>query len=60
MLTFGQRLNPGEDVGSIGPGWEYYLDRLVAAHAGLDPADVRWDDYFPALQAEYERLVAAD
>lgn len=60
VLTFGQRLNPGEDVGSIGPGWEYYLDRLVAAQAGLDADDVRWDDYFPALQAPYERLVAAD
>ena len=60
VLTFGQRLNPGEDVGSIGPGWEYYLDRLVAAQAGLDADDVQWDDYFPALQPEYERLVAAD
>lgn len=60
VLTFGQRLNPGEDVGSIGPGWEYYLDRLVAAQAGLDADDVQWDDYFPALQSPYERLVAAD
>lgn len=60
VLTFGQRLNPGEDVGSIGPGWEYYLDRLVAAQAGLDADDVQWDDYFPALQVPYERLVAAD
>lgn len=60
VLTFGQRLNPSEDVGSIGPGWEYYLDRLVAAQAGLDPDEVRWDDYFPALQPAYERLVAAD
>ena len=60
VLTFGQRLNPSEDVGSIGPGWEYYLDRLVAAQAGLDPDEVRWDDYYPALQPAYERLVAAD
>jgi uncharacterized protein YndB with AHSA1/START domain len=60
VLTFGQRLNPGEDVGSIGPGWEYYLDRLVAAQAGLDAGTVEWDDYFPALQPAYERLVAAD
>ena len=60
VLTFGQRLNPGEDVGTIGPGWEYYLDRLVAAQAGLDADSVRWEDYFPALQPAYERLVAAD
>ncbi|MBW9094464.1 SRPBCC domain-containing protein [Microbacterium jejuense] len=60
VLTFGQRLDAGDDVGSIGPGWEYYLDRLVAAHAGVDVATVAWDDYFPALQPAYERLVAAD
>ncbi len=60
ILTFGQRLNPTEDVGTIGPGWEYYLDRLVAAQAGLDADSVQWDDYFPALQPAYEELVAAD
>lgn len=59
-LRFGQRLNPTDDVGSIGPGWEYYLDRLVAAHEGRDVAAVVWEDYFPALQPDYERLVAAD
>ena len=58
LLMFGQRLNPGEDVGSIGPGWEYYLDRLVAAHQGRDVAAIVWDDYFPAMQPAYERLVA--
>src|SRR3954452_16101647 len=59
VLMFGQRLNPGEDVGSIGPGWEYYLDRLVAVTKGQDADSVAWDDYFPALQPAYERLVAA-
>jgi uncharacterized protein YndB with AHSA1/START domain len=59
VLLFGQRLNPGEDVGSIGPGWEYYLDRLVAVTKGQDAASVTWEDYFPALQPAYERLVAA-
>lgn len=57
-LTFGQRLNPGEDVGSIGPGWEYYLDRLVAVMAGRDAATVAWDDYYPALKGGYEALGA--
>lgn len=59
-LRFGQRLNPTEDVGSIGPGWEYYLDRLAAAQRGDDVASIGWDDYFPAMQPAYERLVAAD
>lgn len=58
-LTFGQRLNPQDDIGSIGPGWEYYLDRLVAAREGRDAASVVWDDYFPAMQPYYESLVAA-
>jgi len=57
-LTFGQRLNPGEDVGSIGPGWEYYLDRLAAAREGRDVDGVAWDEYFPAMQPAYEQLVA--
>lgn len=59
-LTFGQRLGATDDIGSIGPGWEYYLDRLVAAHAGTPVDAVEWDAYFPALQPAYERLVAAD
>lgn len=59
LLVFGQRLNPGEDVGSIGPGWEYYLDRLVAVHKGRDAATVAWDAYFPAMQPAYQRLVAS-
>jgi uncharacterized protein YndB with AHSA1/START domain len=58
-LTFGQRLNPTDDVGSIGPGWEYYLDRLEAARAGREASAVAWEDYFPALQPAYLRLVAA-
>ncbi len=59
LLVFGQRLNPGEDVGSIGPGWEYYLDRLIAVHKGRDAGTVAWDRYYPAMQAAYQSLVAA-
>ncbi|MET0812795.1 MAG: SRPBCC domain-containing protein [Microbacterium sp.] len=59
-LTFGHRLAPTDDIGSIGPGWEYYLDRMVCAQAGLDCSSIVWDHYYPVLQDEYERLVAAD
>ncbi|MFD4993059.1 SRPBCC family protein [Cellulosimicrobium cellulans] len=52
-LVFRQALGPDEDAGSIGPGWEYYLDRLAAARAGRDPATVVWDSYYPALAAHY-------
>lgn len=39
---------------SIGPGWEYYLDRLVAAETGGDPAAVDFErDYHPAMAAHY-------
>ena len=57
-LRFGQRLGPQDDVGSVGPGWEYYLDRLVAVRDGRDVASIVWDDYFPVLQPYYEELVA--
>ena len=59
LLVFGQRLNPEDEVGSIGPGWEYYLDRLVAVHKGRDAATVPWSAYFPSLQPASQRLVAA-
>lgn len=58
VLSFGQRLGAGEDVGSIGPGWEYYLDRLVAAREGRDVAEVDWSAYYPALREEYLRVDA--
>lgn len=35
-----------EGASSYGPGWEYYLDRLVATHQGTTFAS--WDDYYPA------------
>ena len=57
-LIFGQRLGPEDEVGDIGPGWEYYLDRLVAVHKGRDVATVVWDDYYPAMQPAYQALVA--
>ena len=39
----------------VGPGWEYYLDMLVAAHGGQPLPS--FDDYFPAQQGYYEGLV---
>ncbi|HKY16984.1 MAG TPA: SRPBCC family protein [Microthrixaceae bacterium] len=54
-LTFVHHLDEGADVGSIGPGWEYYLDLLESSRDGLPSPD--FDDYFPAQQAHYEGLV---
>lgn len=50
-LTFVQHLAPDEAASDIGPGWEYYLDRLIAAHEGEPFA--AWDDYYPAQKDHY-------
>jgi len=50
-----------EGASSYGPGWEYYLDRLVATHQGTNFAS--WDDYYPAQVPFWEeelRKVATD
>jgi uncharacterized protein YndB with AHSA1/START domain len=49
-LRFTQHLTGTENVGEVGPGWEYYLDALVASREGRPLPE--FDDYFPA-QREY-------
>ncbi len=53
-LTFSQPdIDPvaGE---SVGPGWEYYLDRLVAAETGGEVGAIDFDrDYYPAMLEHY-------
>lgn len=44
-LTFSQHGVTRELVGDVGPGWDYYLDRLVDASSGADPSARVWDDY---------------
>ena len=51
-LTFTQRLSAADGAGEIGPGWEFYLDALVASRDG-QPAPV-WDDYYPAMKEHFE------
>lgn len=50
-LRFTQEIGDGTGVTDVGPGWEYYLDRLVAARADA-PMPV-WDDYYPAQSEHY-------
>lgn len=45
--------NVGE-IGEIGPGWEYYLDLLVAATEGTERPG--FDDYYPAMREAYLAL----
>jgi uncharacterized protein YndB with AHSA1/START domain len=35
----------GDMVASVGPGWDYYLDRLAAALAGADPGAIAFEPY---------------
>ena len=48
-VRFVQVLAPGatgvEMVASVGPGWEYYLDRLVADLAGEQVSAIGWESY---------------
>jgi uncharacterized protein YndB with AHSA1/START domain len=54
-LTLSQPGVTAEQAGGVGPGWEYYLDRLVDAHNGVDPAGRDFErDYYPAM-ADYYR-----
>ncbi|MDO5495641.1 MAG: SRPBCC family protein [bacterium] len=49
-LTFTHTDVHREWLGSIGAGWEYYLDRLVAAETGGDVAAIDFErDYFPSM-----------
>ena len=50
-LRFVHHLDEGVDVGSVGPGWEYYLDMLVATRDDAELPD--FDDYYPALSGHY-------
>jgi uncharacterized protein YndB with AHSA1/START domain len=59
-LVFVQHLEDAAAADSIGPGWEYYLDNLVAARAEKPLPD--FGDYYPDqaayYRAEAERAVA--
>lgn len=53
-LAFSQPDLDPEDAPSIGPGWEYYLDRLGAVLTGGDVAAYDFErDYYPAMAEHY-------
>lgn len=51
LLRFVHHLEPDANVGDFGPGWEYYLDILVAATEGTERPE--FDQYYPALSEYY-------
>jgi len=50
-LLFVHHLDDQANPEEVGPGWEYYLDRLLAAMTGATMPD--WDDYWPSVAAAY-------
>ncbi|GAB3120214.1 SRPBCC domain-containing protein [Glaciibacter psychrotolerans] len=53
-LTLGQRLRSKDEVATVGPGWDYYLDRMIAARAGQPLPE--WQHYYPAHAQYYKEL----
>ncbi|MFI5890108.1 SRPBCC family protein [Actinoplanes sp. NPDC051513] len=51
-LRFTQHLTTKDGVGEVGPGWEFYLDALVAARDGLPMPG--FDDYYPSMKEHFE------
>lgn len=53
-LTFTQLGVSAEQASAVGPGWDFYLDRLVDAETGADPMQRDFErDYYPATSAHY-------
>jgi uncharacterized protein YndB with AHSA1/START domain len=57
-LTFAQEVTDLTLAESVGPGWDYYLDRMVVAEGGGDLGAVDFDDYYPAFTEHYRRALA--
>ncbi|MEP6562671.1 MAG: SRPBCC family protein, partial [Nakamurella sp.] len=53
-LTLTQHRSDTDGAGEIGPGWEYYLDNLIASRENTPLPD--FNDYYPSLKAHYEGL----
>jgi uncharacterized protein YndB with AHSA1/START domain len=51
-LRFVHHLSTEDGVGDVGPGWEYYLDMLVAAREGSPTPD--FGDYYPAMKPYFD------
>jgi hypothetical protein len=56
-LRLVHHLDTEEGIGEVGPGWEYYLDMLLASRAGKPLPS--FDDYYPSQKAHFESLTTA-
>ena len=55
-LRLVHHLDTNDQIGEMGPGWEYYLDMLVASRDGSPTPS--FDDYYPAMKPYYDSLPA--
>jgi uncharacterized protein YndB with AHSA1/START domain len=55
-LTFSQSVPDAEMAAGVGPGWEFYLDRLVAAETGADVSALDFDDYHPGQSDHFRAM----
>ena len=53
-LQLVHHLDPTDDISAYGPGWEYYLDMLVASRD--DVPMPTFDDHYSAMKTYYEAL----
>jgi uncharacterized protein YndB with AHSA1/START domain len=59
VLALTQVFDDLKGLENIGPGWDWYLDRLVAAETGGDVSALDFDrDYYPALRDHYLGVLA--
>jgi uncharacterized protein YndB with AHSA1/START domain len=56
-LRLVHHLDTEDQVGEVGPGWEYYLDMLVAARDGSPQPD--FDQYYPAMKPYFDGLTTS-
>ncbi|MGK5678253.1 SRPBCC family protein [Actinoplanes sp. URMC 104] len=54
-LRLVHHLTTTEGIGEVGPGWEYYLDNLVAARDGTSLPS--FSDYYPSMKEYFEGLL---
>lgn len=55
-LRLVQHLEKVDEIGEIGPGWEFYLDLLVASREEDPPARPEFGDYYPAQKEYFQSL----
>ncbi|MBP1327183.1 uncharacterized protein YndB with AHSA1/START domain [Leucobacter exalbidus] len=54
LLLFTHLLTERVEIGEIGPGWEYYLDLLVAATEGAEKPSFEY--YFPVMSEAFRAM----